>query len=176
MEVWAEVGDVSAVTPGTPLLPLPRVLVAQDLELRFDLLMTVHIIGILQLLGCSFPLKPRLPVLPVPLQPPPEAADDGQAGILGAGHGAWLWLWLWLMVPRCKESSMTKISGLGDSLGPEWYAGTGYLSGGRMLLTLSRGGPRPQDAAADTQASRQAKHCAHRGNHIEQSFLGFLPL
>ena len=39
VEVGGEVGDVSAVTPDTPPLPLPRVLVAQGLKLRFDLVM-----------------------------------------------------------------------------------------------------------------------------------------
>ena len=34
----------------------------------------------------------------------------------------------------------------------------------------------PRDNAADTQASRQAKHCAHMGILTEQSVLGSLPL
>ena len=59
---------------------------------------------------------------------------------------------------------------------PEWHAGTGYVSEGGMLLTQSGGGSWPRDAAEDTQASRQAKHCAHRGILIEQSVLGFLRL
>ena len=37
------------------------------------------------------------------------------------------------------------------------------------MVTRFRGGAWPRDAAADTKASRQAKHCAHRGILIEQS-------
>ena len=93
-------GNVSAVTPDTQPLPLRRVLVAQSLQLRFDLAMMVHILADLHVLGGSFPLGPRVAVLPVPLQPLHVAAHDGQAGLLGAGHGAWLWLWLRLLVPK----------------------------------------------------------------------------
>ena len=104
MEVGAEVGNVSAVTPDTPPPPLPRVLVDQGLELRFDLAMMIHILTDLHVLGGRFPLGPGVAVLRVPLQPPHEAADDGQAGppthVLGAGHGALLWLWLWLLVRK----------------------------------------------------------------------------
>ena len=46
----------------------------------------------------------------------------------------------------------------------------------KRLLMRSRGGAWRQDAAADTQASRQAKHCAHRGILIYQSLLGSVPL
>ena len=44
------------------------------------------------------------------------------------------------------------------------------------ILTHCRGGAWPRDAAADTQASKQAKHCAFRGILIEQSVPGSLPL
>ena len=54
--------------------------------------------------------------------------------------------------------------------------GDGDLKGGRTLLTLSCGGAWPRNAVADTQASRQAKHCARRGILIQQSILGSLPL
>ena len=104
MEVGAEVGDISAVTPDRPPLLLPRVLLAQGLELRFNLAMMVHILAYLHVLGGSFPLQQRVPVLPVPLQTPHEAADDGQAELaFGAGHGAWLWLRLWLLVRKMQR-------------------------------------------------------------------------
>ena len=95
VEVGAEVGEILAVTPDRPPLPVPRLLVAKGLELCFDLAMMVHILTDLHVLGGSFPVGPRVPVLPVPFQPPHEAADDGQAGLLGARHGSWLQLWLW---------------------------------------------------------------------------------
>ena len=60
--------------------------------------MIVHILADLHLLGGSFYLGPRVAVLLVSLQPPHEAANDGQAKhpgcVLGAGHGAWWWPWL----------------------------------------------------------------------------------
>ena len=107
VEVEAEVGYVSAVTPDTPPLLLPGVLVAEDLEFRFDLVMMVHILADLQVLGGSFPLEPRTAVLPVPLQAPNEAADDGQAGhpgcVLRACDGARWWLWLVVGAKDAKE-------------------------------------------------------------------------
>ena len=103
MEVGAEVGDVSAVTPDMPPLPLPRVLVAEGLELRFDIAMMVHILADLHVVRGRFPLGPGVAVLPVPRQPPHDAADDCLAGLLGAGHGDWLWLWLWLLVRRMQR-------------------------------------------------------------------------
>ena len=76
-------------------------LVAQGLELRFDLAMMVHTLADL---GDSVPLSPRVAVLPVPLQPSHEAADDGQDGlptyVLGAARGAWLWLLVWLLMRK----------------------------------------------------------------------------
>ena len=60
--------------------------------------------------------------------------------------------------------------------GTEWHTGIAYLSSGTRLLMRSCGGAWPWNAAADTQANRQAKHCAHRGILIEQSVLGSLPL
>ena len=92
VEVGAAVGDVKAVTPDMPPLPLPRLVLAQGLQLRFDLAMMVHILADLQVLEGSFPLGPRVPVPPVALQFPHQAADDGQAGLPGPGHGAWSWL------------------------------------------------------------------------------------
>ena len=71
---------------------------------------------------------------------------------------------------------MTMLSGLGYSWGPERHARIAYLSGGRTLLTRFCGEARPRNAAADTQASRQAKHWAHMGILIEQSVLGTLQL
>ena len=120
VEVGAEVGDVSAVTPDTPPLPLPRVLVAQGLEFRFDLAMMVHILADLHVLGGSFPLGPRVAVLPVPLQPLMRlrmmarlgtlVACLGLAMGLGGGCGCWC--------GRCKGSLMTKFSGSGYSWSP----------------------------------------------------------
>ena len=72
-------GTYRHVTPDTPLLPLPGVLVAQGLEFCFNLAMMVHIIADLHILGGSFTLGPRVSVLPVPLQPPHGAADYGGA-------------------------------------------------------------------------------------------------
>ena len=57
------------VTPDTQLLPLPRVLVAHSLKLRFDFAMMVHILADLHVLGGSVRLGPRVAVLPVALQP-----------------------------------------------------------------------------------------------------------
>ena len=71
---------------------------------------------------------------------------------------------------------MTRYFGWGYLSGPEFHAGMGYFSGGRTLLTHFPGGALPLDAAVDTQATRQAKHCAHRGIPIEQSVLGSLAL
>ena len=51
MEVGAAFRDVSAVTPDTPLLPLPCMLVTQGFELRFDLAMMVHILAVHHVLG-----------------------------------------------------------------------------------------------------------------------------
>ena len=65
--------------------------------------MMVCILADLHVLGGSFPLGPRMQVLPVPLQPPHEAADDGQAGFLGARNGAWLWLWLWWFLRKVQR-------------------------------------------------------------------------
>ena len=103
VEVGPEIGDVSAVTPDTPPLLLPRVLVAQGLELRFDVSMMVHILADLHVLGRSFPLGPSVTILPVGLQPRHDAADDGQAWLFGAGLGASLWLWLWLLVRKMQR-------------------------------------------------------------------------
>ena len=75
VQVVVKVGDVSAVTPDTAPLPLPRVLLAQGLEFRFDLAMMFHILADLHVLGGSFPLEARVSVLPVQLQAPHEAAD-----------------------------------------------------------------------------------------------------
>ena len=69
MEVGAEGGALWAVTQDTPPLLLPRVPVAQGLELRFDLAMMIHILADLHLLGGSFSLALRVAVLPVPFQP-----------------------------------------------------------------------------------------------------------
>ena len=84
-----------------PLLPGPM-LVAQGLELRFDLAMIIHILRDIHVPGGSFPPGPGVGVLPVPLQPSHEATDNGQAGLPGlmpwAGHGASLWLWVWLLM------------------------------------------------------------------------------
>ena len=71
---------------------------------------------------------------------------------------------------------MTRFSALEYLWGPEWHAGIGYLGGGRTLLMCSRWGAWPRYAAMDRQASRQAKHRAHRGILIEQSILRSLPL
>ena len=104
----------------------------------------VHILADLHVLGGSFPLGPRVAVLLVPLQPPHEAADDGQAGLLRAGDWAWLPLWLWLLVRKMQMVIDDEVLGVGVLLalldGPEWNAGIGYLSGGRTLFTCSRGG------------------------------------
>ena len=59
---------------------------------------------------------------------------------------------------------------------PEWHARIGYLSSVGTLLTRFCRGAWPQDAAGDTQASRQAEHSAHKGILIEQSVLGSLPI
>ena len=67
MEVRAEVGDVSAITPDTPPHLLLRVLVAQGLELRFTLAMMVRILTEMHVPGGSVPPGPRVAVLPVPL-------------------------------------------------------------------------------------------------------------
>ena len=83
VQIRAQVCGVSAVRPDTPPLPLPHVLVAQGLELRFDLAMMVHILLDVHVLAGSFPLGPRVAVLPVPLQPPHKAADDSQDDSLG---------------------------------------------------------------------------------------------
>ena len=103
VEVRAEFRNVSAVTPLTPPLPLPRVLVAQGMELRFDSAMMVHILADLHVVGGSSLLGTRVAVLLVPLQPSHEAADDGQVGFLRACHRAWLWLWLWLLVRKMQR-------------------------------------------------------------------------
>ena len=104
VENGAEVGDVSAVTPDKPPLPLPLVLVAQSLELRFNLSMMVHILAVLHALGGGIPLGPGVAVLPVPFKLSHEATDDGQAGfpslVLGAGHGTWMWLWVCLLMQK----------------------------------------------------------------------------
>ena len=63
-------------------------------------------------------------------------------------------------------SSMMRFSGSGYSWGPEQHAVIGYLSGGRTLLTRSLGGAWLQEAAADTQASSQAKHAQLRSQGI----------
>ena len=110
VEVGAEGGVESAVTPDTLPLPLPLVLVAQGLELRFDLPMMVHILADLHVLGGSISLCPGGAVFPVPLQPSNEDADDGQSAlpthVLGAGHGTCLWVWVRLL--------MHKLQGLVD--------------------------------------------------------------
>ena len=54
--------------------------------------------------------------------------------------------------------------------------GRGLPLSGDGMVTRSRGGAWPRDAAADTQASRQAKYCAHRGILMKQSVLGSVPL
>ena len=104
VEVGAEVGDVSSITQDRPPLRLQGVLVAQGLDLRFDLAMIVHILTDLHVLGAIIPLGPRAAVLPVPLDPSYEATDDGQVGlpspVLEAGLGAWLWLWVWLLMQK----------------------------------------------------------------------------
>ena len=157
-------------------------LVAQGLELRFDPAMMVKILADLYLLAGNFLLGPGVAVLLVQRQPLHEAADDGQAGlpthVLRAGHGAW-W-WLWLLVRKLQRVVDVRVLGVRVLMhlldGPDRHAGIGYLSGGRTFLTRSREGAWPRDAAADTQASRQAKQCAHRGILIQQSVLGSLPL
>ena len=68
----------------------------------------------------------------------------GLAMGVGCGCGCGCWC------RRCKGSLMTKFSRWGYSLGPEWHAGIGYLSGGRTLLTRSRQWAWPQAAAVDT--------------------------
>ena len=45
IEVGTEGGDISAVTPDTPRVPLPMVLVDQGSQLSFDLAMIVHILA-----------------------------------------------------------------------------------------------------------------------------------
>ena len=77
------------VTPRWPRGSEPAS-VAQGLELRFDLAMMVHIVADLHELGSSLPLGPIVAALTVPLQPLHEAADNGQAWLLGAGNGVWL--------------------------------------------------------------------------------------
>ena len=100
MEVCAEGGDVSAVTPDTPPLFLPLVLVALGSGLCLDFTMMVHILTDLHIPGGSISLGPGVSVLLVPLQPSHEATDDGHGGlpthVLGPGHWTWLWLWVWL--------------------------------------------------------------------------------
>ena len=93
-------------------------LVAHGLELRFDLAMMVHILADLHILGGSFPLGPRVSVLPVSLQTPHEAADDGQAQFHEAGHGALLWLWLWLLVRKMQRVLDDEVLGVGVFVGP----------------------------------------------------------
>ena len=96
VEVGAKLGDVSAVTPDTPPLPLPLVLVAQGLELRFDLAMILHSLADLHVLKGSAFLSSEVSLLPVPIHPSHDATDDGQAGlptdVPGARRGALLWL------------------------------------------------------------------------------------
>ena len=110
VEVRAEGGDVSTVTPNRPPLPLPLVLVVQGSDFRLHLATMVHIDADPDNLGGSICLCPGVAVLPVPLQPYHEATDDGQAGVpthvLGASHGIWLCLWSWLL--------MRKLQGLVD--------------------------------------------------------------
>ena len=107
VEVWPEVRDVTAIMPDMPPPPLPRVLLAQGLELRFYLPMMVHILSDLHLLGGSIPLGPGVALLTVPLQPFHEATDDGKAGLPSlvrvAGHETSLWLWVWLLIRKLQE-------------------------------------------------------------------------
>ena len=102
VEVGAEVGDLLAITPDTPPLLLPPVLVAQGLELRFDLVVNIQNLRELHVPADSISLGPGGAVLPVPLQPSHGATDDGQTGLpglpSGAPHGASLWLWVWLLM------------------------------------------------------------------------------
>ena len=118
VQVRSEVGDVSAVELDTPQPPLPSVLIAQGLELCFNLALMVHIIADLHVLRGSFPLRPRVPVLLVPLQPPHEATIDAQAGLLGAVHRAWMWLWLWLLVRKMKRVVDDEVLEVGVLVGP----------------------------------------------------------
>ena len=60
---------------------LPLVLVAQVLEVCFHLAMMVHILADLCYLGGDNPLGPGVAVFPIPIQPPHEPMDDGQAGL-----------------------------------------------------------------------------------------------
>ena len=110
MKVGAEIGDVSAITADGPPRLLPRVLVAQGLELRFDVAMMVHILVDHHAPGGSIPLRLRMPLVRVPLQPFHEARFDGQAGlptvVLWAGHGPRSLLWVRLL--------MRKLQGLAD--------------------------------------------------------------
>ena len=85
---------------------------------------------------------------------------------------------LWLSASSSALRDGLEVLGVGVLVGlldgPEWHAGIGYLSGSITLLTRSRDTSWPQDATADTQASRQAKHCAYRGILIEKRVLGSL--
>ena len=106
VEVGAEVRDVSAITPDTPRLLPPRVLVAEGLELRSDVAMMVHILADHHVRCGSIPLGPGVAVLPVPFLPSHGATDDGQAGhpshVHATGYGTWLWLWVWLLMRKLR--------------------------------------------------------------------------
>ena len=114
VEVRAEGGDVSAVMPDTPPVLLPNLLVAEGLELCFDLAIMVHILAELHVLGGSFSLALRVAVLQVPLQPPHEPADDDQArlptDLLGAGQGLGSGCGLRCRCRNCKDSLMSESS------------------------------------------------------------------
>ena len=63
VELRTEVSNVSALKPDRPPFPLPPLLVAQRLELRFELSMMVHILADLRVLGGGVPLGPRVAVV-----------------------------------------------------------------------------------------------------------------
>ena len=80
---------------------------------------------------------------------------------------------------RCKGSLLSEFSVSGHSLvsltAPSGTLRLGTSAAVERFRRIPVGAP-PRDAAADTQASRRAKHCAHWGILIEQSVLGTLPL
>ena len=95
MEVRAEGGHVSAVTPERAPLLLPMVLVTRGLELCFDLAMMEHILAdFYARRGTNANVRPGLVELPALLEPSHEATDDGQARHPGAGSRSWPWNWV----------------------------------------------------------------------------------
>ena len=121
MDVGAEVGNVSSVTPDTPPLPLPRVLMTQGLEFSFNLAMMVHILADLHVLGGSFPLGPRVAVLPANSSPRMRLRMLARLGSLVACWGLAMGLGAccgWLLVLKMQRVVDDEVLGVKVLVGP----------------------------------------------------------